>query len=396
MKYIVLTLLAGYLLAEQSYGSDLVFFSEAGESFTLHVNGKKINNKPAPRVEATEVFVDFAQIKIEFESSEARELKSSMALEPEKLITSVIKKNKKGKYVIRLVSITDLISRPVADESLSPGMTTEISPSAREQQELPDEPGSLLDIGVGEKGGLQIKVGQPDWENMEDNHSQEAQPPTKLVSSRATVQLTARVEGNNILLSDGRSYQFKYVKMNNFGARMEILNPVGALASISYDDIEAYKGEIPFLYDEKDWKKGNAYFKLTVNEPNATWSVKLKYSNGNKMIIDGSSVSHQGQPMGRCQGAMTTGSYNRALASINGKSFAEDKMTVFNQVIRGNCLSTSQVVGIMKAFTYEEDKVAVAKKAYERTIDQDNYYQVNDALTYEDSMAELARFLEEN
>ncbi|MEM9340925.1 MAG: DUF4476 domain-containing protein, partial [Bacteroidota bacterium] len=91
---------------------------------------------------------------------------------------------------------------------------------------------------------------------------------------------------------------------------------------------------------------------------------------------------------------MAASGFSRAKASIESKSFSDEQLTVFKQIISNNCVSVSQVVGFMNLFTYEEEKVTVAKLAYPKTVDKGNYYQVNDALTYSDSIEALNGFIE--
>lgn len=69
-------------------------------------------------------------------------------------------------------------------------------------------------------------------------------------------------------------------------------------------------------------------------------------------------------------------------------------MTLAKQVLRANCVSTDQVIGIMNLFSFEDNKLAFAKFAYEKTTDKGNYYKINDAFTYSSSIDELNEFLE--
>ena len=95
-----------------------------------------------------------------------------------------------------------------------------------------------------------------------------------------------------------------------------------------------------------------------------------------------------------CSTAMPGTDFDRAKKSIEGKSFSEEQMTICKQIIKANCLSVKQVIALIGIFTYEENKLEVAKLAYPKTIDQNNYYQVNDAFTYSTSVDELNKFLE--
>jgi len=95
-----------------------------------------------------------------------------------------------------------------------------------------------------------------------------------------------------------------------------------------------------------------------------------------------------------CSAAMFSDDFERAKKSIANKSFSEEKMTILKQILKANCVSVHQVVGFMGLFTYEADKVIVAKAAYPMTVDKENYFKVNDAFTYSGSVDELNKFLE--
>jgi len=94
-----------------------------------------------------------------------------------------------------------------------------------------------------------------------------------------------------------------------------------------------------------------------------------------------------------CTSAMMASKYDKVKESISSKPFADEKMIVAKQVLKSTCVSVDQVIGLMGLFTYEEEKLALAKLAYAKTINQDDYYQVNDAFTYSDSIEQLDAFL---
>ena len=55
-----------------------------------------------------------------------------------------------------------------------------------------------------------------------------------------------------------------------------------------------------------------------------------------------------------------------------------------------------QVKELMSLFTFENNKLELAKYAYRKTVDQKSYFQVMDALTFSSSKDELARFIRES
>jgi hypothetical protein len=51
---------------------------------------------------------------------------------------------------------------------------------------------------------------------------------------------------------------------------------------------------------------------------------------------------------------------------------------------------------LMLLFSFENNKLDIAKSAYRKTIDKQNYLNVNDALTFSSSREELVRFIRES
>jgi hypothetical protein len=91
-----------------------------------------------------------------------------------------------------------------------------------------------------------------------------------------------------------------------------------------------------------------------------------------------------------CNGyPMTEARFNEVVQSIQAKSFDDSKLTMAKQVINTNCMTSSQVKRLMLLFSFEDTRLDLAKYAYGYTHDIGNYYQLNDAFTFESSIDEL-------
>lgn len=395
MRYLIYAMFIVGMLAASAQ-SNLAFFTEEGENFTLFVNGVQINQAPNTNVEAKNISGEFAQVKVVFETPGAPVLKQGMLVESGKEMTLLIKKNRKGKYVFRMVS-SSYIQKSAQTETIP--ITNTSQPTASVTSASQGVPAS--DNQNNETIGINMNIGDQSvgvsvsMSGFEDSASNETGSSSNTVSSRYQ-QLSARVDGNNIILSDGRKFTCNYYNANRIGPVVEMKDPVGAQVTISYDGVNAYQGEVPFQYKENDYKKSSSYFKLTVNEGSAAWSVKLKHSG--KIIIDGPSTqaitpTTPVSASSGCATPMSDGDFNRSKQSIEGKSFGDEQLTVFRQIVRSNCFSVSQVIGFMDLFSYEDEKLEVAKLAYPKTVDKGNYFQLNDALSYADSVEALESFL---
>lgn len=88
--------------------------------------------------------------------------------------------------------------------------------------------------------------------------------------------------------------------------------------------------------------------------------------------------------------------FSAAKEQIKKEWFENTRLTVAKQVIDGNSFTTQQVKELMFLFTFENNRLEIAKYAYRRTVDKQNYYQLNDALTFNSNKEELARFIRES
>lgn len=94
-----------------------------------------------------------------------------------------------------------------------------------------------------------------------------------------------------------------------------------------------------------------------------------------------------------CHHPMHPQDFDRAMQSISSKKFDDTRLTIAKQVVEANCLTANQVKQLLQLFTFEQNKLEMAKFAYRHTIDQDNYFLLNDAFTFESTIDELVGYI---
>lgn len=329
MKYVLLTFLFLAQLAGFSQTSNLVFFTENGEFFTVFVNGARQNNVPAAQVKAIGFAGDFANVRVVFASPEIPEIKQGLMVEQGLESTYIIKRNKKGEMVMRF------------------------SGSA------------AIPAVVEETQSVQTTVNVPQNQNVN--------PSGTVVTTTTTTTTTGTVNedagGIGINISDGQGG----------GVNMNVnLNLGGIKGAIQNSGITTHSTTTT-TYSE-------SYTESYGDDDN-------DHNHGHDRGRDRGREDRFVHPSG-CPGPMLDADYNRAVQSISSKSFSDQKFTILTQVLNANCVTVTQVIGFMKLFTFEDDKLEVAKKAYTKTWDQGNYYQVNDAFTYSTSTDELNKYIQ--
>ncbi len=284
-----------------SQGFNWTFYSENGESFTLFIDSEKMNSTPQPRVVATGIKGIFKTVRIEFDDTRIPKVTKRVPLKPglKELIT-VIKQNKKGEYILRNMDGTADDGEENTSEA-SENTNTQ-TPEAEAPKEKTGFGKKLLQktasIGksVAKESNISVtQNGQPVAVNASNQNSASGNGNSAAApSSNNAGPLTAKFDGQQISLSNGKTYIVKREKdasgMN--GPQVIMKAPEGAAVTITQDGgKEVYNGEVPFVYTVKDWNYYNTYFKLEVTEGNQKWSVKMQNGTGYRLVIEQGSAA---------------------------------------------------------------------------------------------------------
>lgn len=88
--------------------------------------------------------------------------------------------------------------------------------------------------------------------------------------------------------------------------------------------------------------------------------------------------------------------FNFLKSELRKEWFESSRLTIAQTMMEDNFFTVAQVKELMYLFTFETNRVQIAKTAYRSTVDKENYYQLNDALTFSSSKEDLARFIRES
>ncbi len=90
---------------------------------------------------------------------------------------------------------------------------------------------------------------------------------------------------------------------------------------------------------------------------------------------------------------MSEGNFEALMNSINAQTFEDAKLKVAQQAISSNCVYAEQVKRLLPLFTFENNKLTLAKFSYGYTVDKQNYFKLNDAFTYSSSVDDLNNYI---
>ena len=89
--------------------------------------------------------------------------------------------------------------------------------------------------------------------------------------------------------------------------------------------------------------------------------------------------------------------FSNVMESVKKEWFEGNKVKSALQVISGNYFTSSQVKQLLQLFSFENNKLDLAKQAYSKTVDPVQYMSaVGDVFSFNSSRDELARFIRSN
>lgn len=333
MRFILLSMVV-WFAAGNAYSqvAAACVFSEMGEKFVLYLNSEPMNAVAKSNVKVSGLTSEFYQARIDFEDASLQDCSiSNFAVQFNSEVTYVVKKNKKGEYVIRFHSQSE---------------------------------GGAVDV-IGNDG---LDEGR----RIADVDNQESNAPSSVDrvggsgnSTSVTTTTTRTTSSQGVTQPKGESVN---VGMNINGVSM------GINMNISDDDVSSGSST------------------TTVTQQTTTTSHSS--STGVTHQGNASPASHNGSASNDCRYPMSSGSFSTAKESINSKSFEDSKMTVAKQVTKANCLSCNQIKEVMSLFSFEESKLAYAKYAYDYCYNKADYYTINDAFSFESSIDDLSKYIE--
>lgn len=90
---------------------------------------------------------------------------------------------------------------------------------------------------------------------------------------------------------------------------------------------------------------------------------------------------------------MLSADFDALKASISAKGFESTKLAVAAQALQSNKMTSRQVKELMDLMSFESTKVQIAKYAYSRVVDKQNFYIVHDAFAFSSSSEELLKYI---
>lgn len=324
----ILTL--GLVTGLRAQTSDIIVFSEAGEKFTLVIDGAVQNEVPAARVEARGIRNDTPLLVVNFADPSIPSVRQNGWVEPGQEYTMAITMNRKGVRVLRLRGqVPQHAAAPSAPvEKPAPSNFQEDTPAVQQEIIATDVPSNVTrtttttTVTEGDaEGGVSMSI---DMGGMGVNVSvKDGTDGTTTTTTTTTTTVTTTTREQQVIRNEPRMHGHNMRERNN---------PVADTPATP--------------------------------------------------VADG------------CGTPMFATDFASAKASIESKGFEDTKLTLAKQIAGSNCLSTEQVKTVMGLFGFEDTRLDFAKFAYDHVSDRKNYYKVNDAFGFSSSVDELNEYIQ--
>jgi hypothetical protein len=327
------------LVGSMAQTSDIVVFSDMGDTFTLMVDGAEINATPASRVVATGIRNETPSLLVRFADATKAPIKQNGWFPMGKEYTVVITTNKKGQTVLR----------PSGEAELGTAARTEPVKTrpATFVEDAPPAPSTGDEELAVTMGGQTVTTTTT---VVEENMAGDDDMP----------------DAENVNMSMG---------VNGMGVNMNV-NVSGTGTGTS----TTAKTTTTTTTVVSRTTTGSTFGTATTTKPPVVKEEAVYRMPG-----------YNG-PVG-CPYPMSTSEFQEARTSIASKSFEDTRMTLVKQIGSERCFTVEQVKGLMGLFSFEDNKLDLAKFAYDHTYDIGNYYKVNEGFSFESSTEELNEYI---
>ncbi len=90
---------------------------------------------------------------------------------------------------------------------------------------------------------------------------------------------------------------------------------------------------------------------------------------------------------------MSDGDFKKLVNTITASKYETKKLDTLNASITGAAFATDQVRQVMNLFSFESNKLAVAKLLYDHTVDQQNYSKLASGFNFQANKDAFEKFL---
>lgn len=357
--YILIALFLFPLLATAQQAGDLTIFSESGDRFYLVLNGEQQNDQPQTNVRIEDLNQPYYSTRIIFENQRIPDIVKNLQ------VTDMT-----GNYM----DVTYKIQRAGGKMDLN---YFSMAPVPKKYV----APANMYVMHYGKHSKDAYDPGRDRDRDRHDRyrHHDDRRDRPYAMSNGDFEQAKAAVRNahfNDAMLSTAKS-----VLLNNYMTTGQVIEMCKVF---SFEDAKLAFAKAAYsrTVDPENYYKVSNVFSFSSSKEEL-----------NNMISANNNAYNDNRRESRRRMAMDGGSFAQVKETIKNSSFDDTKLSTAKSIISGNYFTTDQVMQLCQLFNFDESKLDVAKAAYSRTIDQNNYFKIGNVLTFSSSKEDLNNFI---
>lgn len=339
--------------------NNLILFSDNGKRFDLWLDSVKYTDKPETNVKVKGLEATSYKAKIRFEDPSAPNFESTIYLMQEGKpvqgleFSYAISQGKKGGFVLRYISSNTIIKEPdplvpyppvafISQESdlkIFGKVYNVFSGTPNYYNNLPDS------------GNCEVGMSESDLKIACELIKKYNKTEEKLIAAQSVVQHNCVTAQQVVQMTSLIDLEMEKLKLAKAAYRNLADKDKAALVTSAFSFSPTKEEYLKFIRDYK----GTKYYK--------------------------------------CKDAITNVDLNLILDKMKIKYHDADKSVIAKEAIFQNCFLAEQVKQILQQFNYDNDRLEVAKEAYSKTIDRENYGIWNAVFLSGSSTEKLTNFV---
>lgn len=220
------------------------------------------------------------------------------------------------------------------------------------------------------------------------------------INSISSNKMYAEVDGRRYNL-DGNTVSIHYIRPGYHTIKVfwEVKRNNGRRFDFGFGN---YKRQ-ELVYNNRVYLKNGYHFDILINRFGKVMADEQRIDSNNELYNDDDDHYDRDGDYDRNRDwndndnrydkAMSDYDFNRAKESLRQEWLENNRMTAAKQIFDRNYFNSRQVKEMLLLFTFENNRLDLAKYAYGHTVDKGNYLLVNDVFTFNNNKEELARYI---
>jgi hypothetical protein len=374
--------------------SNLSIFNNNGQSFYVVLNGIRQNSKPETNVQVAQIKNGSYAVKVIFADGKTPDIDKNFIIDaPYDITTRIVFKKGKGKLqLMGMVPTQGVIQEAVVyrptDAAVYSDATTTI-------QTMPASGSTTIQTtGTGNTAGINMNVNVSETPNTTIQTS-------NTNTTTTTTTTTGTIPDENVNLNMNLSLGGVNVNLNANASATGSGTGLGTGVSVTETTTSSSTTTTTSSSSMTTTGSNGA-----VNQGSNQVSANIQL-NGNSQVAQSQqnqqNVQHQ-QVITQVQQAPLsnrvncTKTMNRLEAfkvELQDQSFEEDRLEALQLAMKSTCLTTAQAEQLLDLFTFDENRLEVAKYLSDRLTDRDNAGALAKKLTFDSSKMEYRRYISE-